>query len=371
MKNKVYKILGLMSGTSMDGLDCCLCELKIDKYYNFFYNITDWKTFEYSDEIKNVIKDAIKFPFRTEKHSDIIGEEFTRFSEDFLYGRHVDLIGTHGQTIYHIDKEYSKQIGNPKFLLQKFNVPIIYNFRENDILSNGNGAPLMPFLDWLLFKNNKLDTFTLNIGGISNICKISYKINRKDVLGFDTGPGMSLIDEFAHIVWNESMDLDGKYSSKGNIINELENDLLSYPYILKKPPKSTGRQEFGKEFIEKKIINSKNFDKNDIIRTLVSFTAKSICINLEKYLKFNKGNYNFYINGGGTHHPILMNDLKQYINIENLLDLNKLGIHQDNKEALLIAVLALCRFLEIPSNMPTVTGSKGNVILGDIIFKGS
>ena len=368
MKNKTYKILGLMSGTSMDGLDCCLCDIKINKNYNFSYKIIDWRTFSYSKQIKDLINDAIKFPTESDYHSDILGREFSILVEGFLGGRSIDLIGSHGQTIQHIDKEYTKQIGSPKFLFKKFNVPVVFNFRENDIIAGGNGAPLMPFLDWLLFKNSSNDTFNLNIGGISNLSKVSHEINRTEVLGFDTGPGMSLIDEYVNLIWNESMDLDGKFSTKGKIICDLEYDLLSHPYILKYPPKSTGRQEFGDVLINKIIIKYKDCSESDILRTLVSFTAKSICINLKKYLKFNERKSDFYINGGGSHHPLLMADFKKCSQIDDFLDLNNIGIHQDNKESFLIAVLSLCRLLEIPSNMSSVTGSKGDVILGDILF---
>ena len=368
MKNKAFKILGLMSGTSMDGLDCCLCDLKIDNNYNFNYNILDWKTFKYDEKIKSLIKDSIANPKIIKTSNDILGKIFSKISHFFLNGRKIDLIGSHGQTIQHIDKQLTKQIGNPKFLFKSFNVPVVYNFREKDLLANGNGAPLMPYLDWLLFKNNKKDTFTLNIGGISNLCKISKNISRQEVIGFDSGPGMSLIDEFVNEVWNEPMDYNGKYSSKGKTIKELEKELLLHDYIIKEPPKSTGKEEFGLDLVKNIIKNYQSFSSEDILRTLVTFTAKSISINLIKYLKFKNRNFDFYINGGGVHHPILLDDIKYFTKIENFSELQLIGIHQDNKEALLIATLALSRFLNIPANMSKVTGSIGNFVLGDILL---
>ena len=370
MKNKTYKVLGLMSGTSMDGLDCCLCELYIDNHYNFNYKIIDWITFPYESSIIDQIKMNIAYPLHTDTLSDKMGKIFCDLVIGFLKGRKIDLIGSHGQTIMHIDKKFTIQVGNPNYLHEKINVPIVYNFREKDIINGGNGAPLMPFLDWLLFKNSKKDTYTLNIGGISNVCKISYKINRHDVLGFDTGPGMALIDEFVKKIWNESIDNNGKYSFGGKIITKLENDLLMHPFILSKPPKSTGRNEFGLKMIEE-ILQKYSYLKNiDILRTLVSFTAKSIWKNFKKYLKFNSADSAIYINGGGFHHPILMKDLKKYIKISMFDDLQTLGIHSDNKESLLIATLALCRYLNIPSNMRKVTGSKRDIVLGNILIRG-
>ena len=357
-----------MSGTSMDGLDCCLCDLSIDNNYNLNYKIIDSKTFPYKPKTIQIVKDAIKDPSKTNYHSDYLGQEFADISSVFLKNRTIDLVGTHGQTIQHIDKIMSKQIGNPNFLLKKLNVPIVYNFRQNDIESGGNGAPLMPFLDWLIFKNNQKDTYTLNIGGISNLSKISNHIERNKVIGFDTGPGMSLIDEFVNKIWGENMDLNGRFSSDGTIIDKLEKQLLTNPFIIKTPPKSTGRDEFGSTIINKILKDYNNYSNKDILRTLISFTAKSIFINLVKFLKFNGKNFNFYINGGGAHHPILIKDLKNECQIDTLSLLEDIGLNEDNKEALLISVLALCKFLNIPANMPNVTGSKGNIVLGDILF---
>ena len=367
MKNKTFKVLGLMSGTSMDGLDCCLCDLSIDNSYNFDYKIIDWVTVPYELSIINQIKINIENQSQTDELDYDLGKIFCDIVVDFLNGRKIDLIGSHGQTIAHIDKKFTKQVGNPKFLHEKIGVPIVYNFREKDILYGGNGAPLMPFLDWLLFKKEKKDIYTLNIGGISNVCKISYNIKKQDVLGFDTGPGMALIDEFVKIIWNKSMDYNGKYSSRGKIITKLENDLLSHPFIMDKPPKSTGRNEFGSKMINRILNNYNHLNNTDIIRTLVSFTAKSIWKNFEKFLKFNMNNSTVFINGGGCHHPILMKDLKQNMQINKFEDLKKLGIHPDNKESLLIATLALCRYLKIPSNMTGVTGSNRDIVLGNIL----
>jgi len=368
MKNKTYKILGLMSGTSMDGLDCCLCDLSIDKNYNLDYKIIDFDTFYYKPKTIQLIKDAIKNPHKTNYCSDYLGKEFSEIASDFLKNRIIDLVGTHGQTVQHIDKKMSKQIGNPIFLLKKLNIPIVYNFRQNDIKYGGNGAPLMPFLDWLIFKNNQKDTYTLNIGGISNLSKISNHIERHQVIGFDTGPGMSLIDEFVNKVWGENMDLNGKFSSNGTIIDKLENQLLAHPFINKAPPKSTGRDEFGYTIINEILQKYNNYSNKDILRTLIRFTAKSIFINLKKHLKFNSVNFDFYVNGGGAHHPLLIKDLKNECQINTFSALENIGFNEDNKEALLISVLALCKFLNIPANMPNVTGSKGNIILGDILF---
>jgi len=370
MKNKTFKVLGLMSGTSMDGLDCCLCDLYIDNNYNFDYKIIDWNTFPYESSLIDQIKMNIANPLQINSLNDKMGKIFCDLVIDFLKGRKIDLIGSHGQTILHIDKKFTLQVGNPKYLHEKINVPIVYNFREKDIINGGNGAPLMPFLDWLLFKNSKIDTYTLNIGGISNLCKISYKINQHDVLGFDTGPGMALIDEFVKKIWNESIDYNGKYSTDGKIITKLENDLLLHPFIISKPPKSTGRNEFGTKMIEEILQKYSYLKSIDILRTLVSFTAKSIWINLKKYLKFSRRASVIYINGGGFHHPILMKDLKKYIKISMFEDLQNLGIHSDNKESLLIATLALSRYLNIPTNMKNVTGSKGDICLGNILIGG-
>ena len=196
----------------MDGLDCCLSEVYIDQKYNFNYKIIDFKTFNYSQKTKNIIKSALSNNNNKIKQANqYLGKLFFKKTKDFIKNRKIDLIGSHGQTIFHKDKIRSVQIGDTKLLKQYFKIPIIYNFREKDIINGGNGAPLVPFLDWLLFRKEKTNTILINIGGISNISFIKKNISKNNVIGFDVGPGMCLIDQFCNNTWGENLDYNGKF----------------------------------------------------------------------------------------------------------------------------------------------------------------
>ena len=211
------KVLGIMTGTSLDGVDCCYANIEVSKSYNFKYKIIDSFTFPFKGKVLKDIKKSIKN--RNLKNNKIADKSLGKYLRDvsskFIKNKRLDLISIHGQTIYHLDKIKSVQVGSPKYLFDHFNIPIIYNFRSKDILLGGTGAPLMPFLDWLLYKNLNQSIITLNIGGISNITYIPSNGLQNNVLGFDTGPGMCLIDNFVKKKYNENIDYNAKYSQNG------------------------------------------------------------------------------------------------------------------------------------------------------------
>ncbi len=358
--------LGLMSGTSMDGLDCCLCTISITENYTLDFEILDWKVFSYDPATRQMIRAAIENPDSIPDADKKLGILFSEFAAEFLQGREVDVVGSHGQTIAHQDGISTLQIGAPKSLSDKIGAPVVYNFRQADINAGGNGAPLMPFLDWLQFRNSKFETITLNIGGIANLTHITPGTLRKEVSGFDTGPGMALIDECVQLYWDKPMDENGKFSMNGSVIPELLTDLMKIEFIQQTPPKSTGRDEFGSRLVKKILQKYSNYRKKDILRTFIAFTAKSIAWNIQNHLKFSPRKTRLIISGGGCHHPVIISDLEKYTGINNFPDLADFGLHPDNKEAFLMAVLAAARVQSIPANMAGATGSSGDVTLGDI-----
>ena len=365
--NNNLRIAGFMSGTSMDGLDCCICKLSIDHNLRFNYNIVSKKSFKFDDFIISQIKENIgnQNKLNIKKIDDFLGQIFLDLSKDFLLQNSFDYISMHGQTIHHEDKVKSIQVGNPEYLSNYFKVPVIYNFREKDINLKGNGAPLMPFLDWLVFRNQDSSTLTLNLGGISNISVIPKNSKKDYVIGFDIGPGMSLIDECSKRFWNNSCDYNGEYSSKGEINEDMLNYLMKDTFISKNPPKSTGRQDFGEKYIDEIISNYNVLSKFDIIRTLVKFTSRSIKLNLEKFVLKKNNIDKLIISGGGLKHPILMSDIKKDLDIP-MVDIIDYGIEPQFKESLLIAVLGYAKVKNIKSNIPNVTGALEDIVLGDI-----
>jgi len=351
-----------MSGTSMDGLDCCLCEISLSDNFNF--DILSFNTYKYSNDLIKRISDNVGvYNIKSIKSlDDYLGETFRDIAEEFLIDEPIDLISTHGQTIIHQSGKKSIQVGNPKFMFDMFKVPIIHNFRQKDIIMGGTGAPLVPYLDWLLFHKSCKNIIAINIGGISNLTYIPSSGSKNDVLGFDTGPGMSLIDEYVKYEFNEILDYNCKYSSKGEVCCEMLDFLLNDQFVISSPPKSTTREYFGLNYL--KIIKKKfsKLGKYDFLRTLVRFTAQSISYNINTYIFASIEEV--VLSGGGAHHALLVKDLNE--NLSNLYFMDKYKISVDNKESFLMAVLGYTCYNRIPNNMPSVTGASDTAIYGEI-----
>lgn len=368
MKNNSLTIAGFMSGTSMDGLDCCIAKININKKWDFSYEIIATKSYDFNINIKSKIRKYLgETTLPTLAHlDDFIGKTFFDFTKDFLSSYKFDAISIHGQTIHHRDKVKSIQVGNPCYLASFFKVPVIYNFRQKDIDLGGNGAPLMPFLDWLLLKKYDKNILTVNLGGISNISFIKKKSVKSDVIGFDTGPGMSLIDEYVFKVWKKDCDFNGRYSVNGQVEECFLNYLINNSsFISISPPKSTTREDFGLSFINDFLKHYGHLNENDILRTLVKFTSLSLKLNIDRFVKDKHNIDNVMITGGGANHPLLMADIKKDLDFPqmNIIDY---GIESKFKESFLMTVLGYAKIKDIKSNMPSVTGSKESIVLGEI-----
>ena len=360
-------VLGLMSGTSMDGLDACLANLEINKNNKLILHSNKFEFIPFSNNLKSKIYDTVLYqePSNIKKLHEEIGLFLLESTKGLLKNEQIDLISMHGQTISHINGEKTIQIGNPKYLYDSYNIPIIYDFRSFDIKLGGNGAPLMPFLDWMLYKKSMLDTITLNIGGISNVTYIPKNADRNEVIGFDTGPGMCLIDQYVKITWGQEIDFNAKYSKNGKINNSLLENLLENSFSFSKPPKSTSVENYNIFYLQKLIEKYKNIPSEDFIRTLVNYTVITIRNNIEMFLKAHK-NYQLIISGGGINHPLIISDLKDLIDTLNIVKFKFNGIDHNYKEAFLMTLMGYCRLMNIPNNMPSVTGAKKNEVYGEI-----
>jgi len=353
------KVLGLMSGTSMDGLDCCYVDISINKNYDLRYKIIDFETFQFNDEIRILIKSSIG------SHDDILlndcsnklGYTFLEIVKLFVKNNEFDLISMHGQTVRHLSKIESVQIGNPKNLFDYYKKPVIYNFREKDILLGGNGAPLVPYLDWLLYKNSKKNIITLNVGGIANITLLPKESRRDDVIGFDTGPGMCLIDSYVSLIWYKNFDVNGELAKVGNINFTMLDYLMNDQYVKSPYPKSISTEYYDINFLNSLISKFDHIEKHVFLRTLVRFTALSIYKNVEFFIKDNK-DYNLILSGGGIHNLILIADLEDlFIKNKIINSYNFNNIDKDIKEGLLMAVMGYSKYHNLYNNMPSVTGA--------------
>ena len=375
-EKKSLTVAGLMSGTSMDGVDVAITELT-GAGVETGWEIKYFNTYPFTDRvIENLIHgDGASAKEICELNFDI-GSEFSKslenaLSESGIEASGLDLIGSHGQTIYHIDGKSTLQVGEASVLAEAFGVPVVADFRVRDIAAGGNGAPLVPYVDYILFgeEGGKL---VLNIGGIANFTAVPSGIKSiSDISAWDTGPGNMLIDKAAKMVSDGKLkyDVDGKLGSKGDVNEKWLNSLMAHPYINKPPPKSTGREDFGEEYFDE-IVSlfgvTSHQDKLDLVATLTRFTAEAIHLNYEMYAPENNGISEVVLSGGGVHNPLLTGYLETLFKPMKMNRIDDYGISPDAKEAFAFAVLANEFIAGNRANVPQVTGARNRVLLGKL-----
>ena len=351
MQLDYLNIIGLMTGTSMDGIDISLVKTnglnlkRLNK--NFFY--------EYSTSIKKelitILKQDINFNLKRKKYLDdfITNEHYLALKDKDILDK-CDLIGFHGQTIYHNpQKKISIQLGNPQKLATMLSKNVVFDFRSNDIALGGQGAPLAPVYHQFIIEklNLKLPFCILNIGGVANL---TYW-DGKSLIGFDTGPGNALMDDYSLAMFNKNFDKNGNNASKGiPIQNEVEK-LLRHDFFQKFSPKSLDRLSF---FTFYNDLIKKNYSVYDIMATLAEFTVETIAVGLNLLPK--KIN-NILITGGGHNNVHLMNRLKERLNV-NFINAKQLGLQLDYVESELIAYLSARSLYKLPITFPSTTGVK-------------
>jgi len=382
-------IIGLMSGTSCDGIDACLVKIT-GNGLSTKVDIIGFETYPYENEIRELIFEASRKETGTVDKicqlNFILGRLFADAARQIavklsvpLSG--VDIIGSHGQTIYHVsslkennDKEVRStlQIGESSVIAQETGVTTVADFRTRDIAAGGEGAPLVPYADFILFGRDGIGRAVQNIGGISNVTFLPAAGNINDIIAFDNGPGNMIIDRMAEIITDGRLkyDKNGELASKGRLNEDLLERLCDHPYLSKPPPKSTGREDFGIQFSDDlyKELKQDNIEVHDAIATITAFTAKSIS---DSYTKFIQPYYKIdevVISGGGVRNPVLLQSLKNYLVDISVRAVDDFGIPSDAKEALAFAILANETISGNPGNVPSATGAKESVVLGKIIF---
>lgn len=374
-------VIGLLSGTSVDGIDAILVRIS-SSGLKTKVNVIDFITFKIPADVRKLI-----LKNSTANHSSlveicrlnvIIGNLFARAVKKIQQRNPkvtVDLIGSHGQTIHHLPQKdaflghkikSTLQIGDPSVIANLTGITTIGDFRIADCAVDGDGAPLVPYLDYILFRSSKFSRGLLNIGGIANITVIPKSASKDDVIAFDTGPGNMLIDGLVQILYNKPFDKNSAIAKKGNLDTKLFKFLLRDEYFRQKPPKSTGREHYGSAFMKNILNKTPGVPKENIIRTLTEFTAYTIRYNYEYFINNKTKIDELIVSGGGANNPLLMELLGKYFEGVTIQKLNLQGITADSKEAVLFAVLANECIAGNPANMKSVTGSKKDVILGKI-----
>jgi anhydro-N-acetylmuramic acid kinase len=373
------KIIGLMSGTSVDGIDAVLVEIT-GKQTDLKIELLNGKTYPYTEKVRSHILAvaqgaSLSLPELAEL-DDAIAHEFASAALKINEGLPVaQLIGSHGQTVYHrpATKEnlaYSLQLGRGAMIAQVTGITTISNFRQADIAVGGQGAPLLPCVDVYLFNHPKYSRCIQNIGGIGNVTYLPPKTieNITQVRGWDTGPGNTLLDlAIAHFTAGEkNYDADGNFARSGHICQELVNKWLEQDYFQKAPPKSTGRELFGQTYLQQCLDDANHYDlkPSDVMATLTELTAASIAYNYRQFL--TKLPDQVLLCGGGSRNLYLKERIENLLAPCEVLTTSELGVDADFKEAIAFTVFAYWRDLGIPANLLQVTGAKQKVLLGDV-----
>lgn len=383
MKKKTKLVIGLISGTSADGIDAVLVEIKNSGSKTKLRQIA-FKTYPYSNNLKKLI--LKNSDVKTARLDDItrlnilLGEHFADAAMRIvkkvkLTFKDIDLIGSHGQTISHLPEKINMfgksiratlQIGDPTVIAKRTGIVTVGDFRVADVAVGGSGAPLVPYCDYIMFLSNKHNRGLLNIGGIANITVIPKNASLNNVFAFDTGPGNMIIDNIMRRLFNKPFDKSGHVASRGKLNTALLSWMLNGKYFTQQPPKSTGREMFGDEFVEKFLEKIKNISTEDIITTVTEFTAITI---YDSYLKFIKNKVKLdeiIVSGGGVHNLYLMNSLKIYFHPIIVKPIENIGYSSDAKEAICFAVLANEAISENPANLIKATGASEATVLGKI-----
>jgi anhydro-N-acetylmuramic acid kinase len=272
--------------------------------------------------------------------------------------RSVGLIGCHGQTIYHESRVCTLQIGEASIIAERTGIPVVSDFRPADIAAGGEGAPLVPLVDKLLFGRG----IAVNIGGIANITVM----NGDRVTAFDTGPGNMVIDALVqeHTRGRQSYDRNGRLAAQGAVDRILLDSLLSAPYYKRKPPKTAGREQYGKEFVEQ--LRNSGVPILDLIATVTVFTAATISIGIRRFSALRGGDV--IVSGGGAHNHEIMSHLTGFLPAFRIATAADYGIDVDGKEAIAFAILAHQTWHKRPGNLPSATGARHAAVLGKVNF---
>ena len=373
-------VVGLMSGTSADGVDAVLTRItgsgtdtKVEQL-GFYFEPFDAATRQAILDMCTGEQGGSREVCLLGTH---LGKLYARAVRELLKQTNterIDLIGTHGQTVYHIpeDTPYlggtirgTLQIGDPSYLAEEFGCPVVSDFRIRDMAAGGLGAPLVPYTEFLLYRSETEDVALQNIGGIGNVTLLPAGCSLDQVTAFDTGPGNMVMDALVEKITDGKLSYDdgGRLASSGKVIPEMLRWMLEDPYLEKEPPKTTGREYFGREYVEK-LLTFGDYALVDILTTATAFTAHSIALSLRRFAPRLPAR--LVVAGGGSRNPTLLRFLQEALP-ETLVQVQEdLGLDSDAKEAVAFAILANEALFGVCNNAPSATGARHGVVMGRI-----
>jgi len=376
------RVIGLMSGTSLDGVDAALVEVEGRGTEDVRIRVLHALTLPYSDARRGAIHDAILAGTAEALcgvHAEL-GEWLAEAALAVCAAASVDVatvdaIGSHGQTVWHRPPAEGRrgatlQLGDPATIAERTGRPVVADFRSRDVAAGGQGAPLVPWTDQLLFSLPDRARALQNLGGIGNVTRVPPRGSAEPVFAFDTGPGNALIDAAVEIATGgrHRFDRDGRLAARGRVDAALLEELLRHPYFAAEPPKSTGREEFGRPFVERLVEATQpegDQDWMDLVATLTELTARTVADAYRRWV-LPGGVDEVVLTGGGARNPVLADRIRALLHPLPVLDGAALGIDPDAKEAVAFALLAWAHLRGIPANLPSATGAAGRRVLGSL-----
>jgi anhydro-N-acetylmuramic acid kinase len=389
MSQKPVLVLGMMSGTSADGIDVALARIS-GAPPRLSAKLLGHTSVKFPPAVRREILCV------AEQHSIAAGtlsQLNFRLGELFAQAalaacrkfriapRKISLIGSHGQTIFHQGKPVTflgqptastLQIGEPAIIAARTGITTIGDFRPADIAVGGQGAPLVPYADYLLYRHKRFGRVSLNLGGIANITVLPRAAGPQQVFAFDTGPANMLIDGLvSHFTdGRQRFDENACRASQGHSLPALLDDLLRDPYLQLAPPKSTGREYYGHAYLKRLLALGRRHraKPNDLIRAATIFTALSVVDALNRFVLRKTKIHQLIVSGGGAHNPLILAQLSAALPGIEVLPSSRLGVPEDAKEAFAFALLAYETFERRPANLPSATGARRPAILGKISY---
>ena len=382
-------VLGLMSGTSADGIDVALARIsgaaerpraRLENFADFAYPAA------VRDAVLRLANGAATTTREISQLNFRLGEVFAgsalRACKRFnVAPRRIALIGSHGQTIYHqgaaseflgANVSSTLQIGEPAVIAERTGITTVGDFRPADMAAGGQGAPLVPFIDYLLYRDARIGRIALNIGGIANLSVIPAGARPQDVFAFDTGPGNMIVDALAaHFSRGRlRFDRNAELARRGRLNDSLLRELLGRPFFRKAPPKTAGREEFGAEYAARLIAMAKrrSIPPADVMHTATAFTAASIAQACARFVFPRARCSEMIVAGGGARNPLLIAYLAAFLPSLKLVPADAFGVPADAKEAFAFAVLAYVAWHQRANNLPNATGARHPAVLGKICY---
>ncbi|HEY6271793.1 MAG TPA: anhydro-N-acetylmuramic acid kinase [Terriglobales bacterium] len=378
-------VAGVMSGTSADGIDVAIVEILGHGEHSRF-DLLGHEHFVYPRMVQQLVLASMNAERASVANlsrlsfllAELYAEAVAKAARTASKGK-LDLVGCHGQTLYHQGEPApflgrkiacTWQSGEGAVVASRLGVPVVSDFRPADMAAGGKGAPLVPFLDYLVFRDRRDGRIVQNLGGIANLTAIPAAAAPTDVLAFDTGPGNMVIDQLAELLFHKPYDRDGAIAEAGIVLQPLLEDLLRAPYFRRQPPKTAGREQFGREYARTLVRSRRGASRADLISTVTALTAHSIARAVKRFVLPGAKYRDYIVSGGGSRNKTLMRMLEGEISRLGLrLQLtDDFGIPSQAKEALAFAVLAHQTWRRRPGSIPSATGARRPAVLGKISY---